>query len=71
MASVILALVVHPFFYAFSLLYIIITNPTLNKLIDSIIDPRKQILWTFGLLIGSVYMITLVYFYFYEDNLSG
>jgi hypothetical protein len=69
MVSVILALKVHPFFYACSLFYIIITNPTLNKLIDSIIKPKEQILWTFGLLIGSVYMFTIVYFYFFEDDL--
>jgi hypothetical protein len=67
----VLGIVWHPFCYGFLLIYFVLTQRTLSKLIDSIAVPAAQIVWTFVLLIALVYAATLAYFAFHFPDLQG
>ena len=70
---IILGMAHHSFWYCLLLFYFILTQRTLNKVIDSIWGPRWAIFWTFCLLIGLIYIFSLFYWgiFFTDLNLDN
>jgi hypothetical protein len=67
-AFTLLGLAVHPFFFCFLLTYIIMRSEILRKVLRSIYDPSREILWTFGMLIIATYFFTIFsYTVFHSD----
>jgi hypothetical protein len=70
--SNILGIAVHPFFFSFSLSYLIIRSKVLMNVLRAVYEPRWQIIFTIFLLIGVTYIFTLFsYVSFHEDFHEG
>ena len=65
---VILGLVWHPFWYGLLLTYFVYMSEILNKVLKALLNPYKEILNTFGLLIGIIYLFTIIYYSLYSNH---
>ena len=68
MIIIILGLIWHPFWYGLLLTYFVYMSNTLNKVLKALLNPYKQILETFGLLVGIIYLFTIIYYVFYHED---
>ena len=58
-AAIVLGIIIHPFFYAFLVTYVIVQSPMMNSLLKAIWEPKTAILATIFLMILIVYLLII------------
>jgi len=62
---ILLGLIWHPFWYGLLLTYFVYMSLILGKVLRALLYPYKEILYTFGLLVGIIYLFTIIYYSIY------
>ena len=68
--SMILGLAYHPFFYTYTLSYLIYRSTTLINVLRAIWNPKYTIIVTIGMMFGVVYVFTVFSYWYYSDDYS-
>ena len=68
--SLILGLASHPFFYTYTLSYLIYRSGTLINVLRAIWNPKYTIIVTIGMMFGVVYVFTVFSYWYYSDDYS-